>query len=234
MLRLTEIRLPIDHNEDDLKKAILDRLFITEKELDGFTVYRRNYDARKKTAIVFSYTVDVDVANEDFLLERFDGHPHIRKAPDMEYKFVAHAPDKPFSRPIVVGCGPCGLFAALILAQSGFKPIILERGQNVRERTRDTFGFWRERQLNPESNVQFGEGGAGTFSDGKLHTQIKDPKHYGRKVLTELVKSGAPEEILYIGKPHIGTFKLVRIIEEMRDEIISLGGEYHYESRSTT
>lgn len=228
MLRLTEIRLPIDHNEDDLKKAILERLFISEEELNGFTVYRRNYDARKKTAIVFSYTADAEVANEASLLKRFDGHPHIRKAPDMDYKFVAHAPDKPFQRPIVVGCGPCGLFAALILAQSGFKPIIIERGKNVRERTRDTFGFWRERQLNPESNVQFGEGGAGTFSDGKLHTQIRDPKHYGRKVLTELVKAGGPEEILYIGKPHIGTFKLVRIIEEMREEILSLGGEYHY------
>lgn len=231
MLRLTEIRLPIDHDENDLKNAILDRLSISEKELTGFTLYRRNYDARKKTAIVFSYTIDADVSDEEAILKRFDGHPHIRKAPDMQYRPVAHAPEKPFTRPIVVGCGPCGLFAALILARSGFKPIILERGKNVRDRTKDTFGFWRERQLNPESNVQFGEGGAGTFSDGKLHTQIRDPKHYGRKVLTELVKAGAPEEILYIGKPHIGTFRLVRIIEEMREEIMSLGGEYHYESR---
>lgn len=231
MLRLTEIRLPIDHQEDDLKKAILARLCIPEKDLGNFSVYRRNYDARKKTAIIFSYTIDAEVANEDSLLKQFDGHPHIRKAPDMTYRFAAHAPEKPFSRPIVIGCGPCGLFAALILAQSGFKPIIIERGKNVRERTKDTFGFWRERELNPESNVQFGEGGAGTFSDGKLHTQIRDPKHYGRKVLNELVKAGAPEEILYIGKPHIGTFKLVRIIEEMREEIMSLGGEYHYESR---
>ena len=231
MLRLTEIRLPIDHDENDLEKAILDRLSISGKELTGFSVYRRNYDARKKTAIIFSYTVDAEVTDEETLLHRFDGHPHIRKAPDMTYRFVAQAPEKPFLRPIVVGCGPCGLFAALILAQSGFKPIILERGKNVRERTKDTFGFWRERELNPESNVQFGEGGAGTFSDGKLHTQIRDPKHYGRKVLNELVRAGAPEEILYIGKPHIGTFKLVRIIEEMREEIISLGGEYHYESR---
>ena len=231
MLRLTEIRLPIDHDDGELKKAILDRLAITEKELDGFTIYRRNYDARKKTAIIFSYTVDVKASNEEFLLKQFDGHPHIRKTPDMTYQFVAQAPKKPFLRPIIVGCGPCGLFAALILAQSGYKPVICERGKNVRERTKDTFGFWRERKLNPESNVQFGEGGAGTFSDGKLHTQIRDPKHYGRKVLNELVKAGAPEEILFLGKPHIGTFKLVRIIEEMREEIISLGGEYHYESR---
>lgn len=231
MLRLTEIRLPLDHTENELKQAILDRLDIPENELLGFTVYRRNYDARKKTAIVFSYTVDVETGNEKNILDRAANHPHIRPAPDMTYRFVAQAPKTAFSRPVIVGCGPCGLFAALILAQSGFRPIVLERGKNVRERTQDTFGFWRKRQLNPESNVQFGEGGAGTFSDGKLHTQIRDPKHYGRKVLAEFVKAGAPEEILYIGKPHIGTFKLVRIIEQMRGEIISLGGEFRFQTR---
>ncbi len=231
MLRLTEIRLPLDHSENELKQAILARLNIPENELLRFTVYRRNYDARKKTAIVFSYTVDTEIKNEKAVLNRQPDHPHIRITPDMTYHFVAQAPDKPFLRPIIVGCGPCGLFAALILAQSGFKPIVLERGKNVRERTQDTFGFWRERHLNPESNVQFGEGGAGTFSDGKLHTQIRDPKHYGRKVLTEFVKAGAPEEILYLGKPHIGTFKLVRIIEQMRLKIISLGGEFHFQKR---
>ena len=231
MLRLTEIRLPLEHRDDELKQALLTRLGIAENELLGFTVYRRNYDARKKTAIVFSYTVDVEVQNERDVLDRFPGHPHIRPAPDMRYRFVAHAPEKSFSRPVIVGCGPCGLFAALILAQSGFRPIVLERGKSVRERTEDTFGFWRERKLDPESNVQFGEGGAGTFSDGKLHTQIRDPKHYGRKVLTEFVRAGAPEEILYIGKPHIGTFKLVRVIEQMRRDIIALGGEYRFRSR---
>ncbi len=231
MLRLTEIRLLVDHDDAELQQAVLNRLDIPAEQLLGLTVYRRNYDARKKTAIVFSYTVDVEVKDEQTLLDRFSGHPHIGKTPDMAYRFAVHAPHTSFVRPVIVGCGPCGLFAALILAQSGFKPIILERGKNVRERTQDTFGFWRDRELNPESNVQFGEGGAGTFSDGKLHTQIRDPKHYGRKVLTEFVKAGAPEEILYIGKPHIGTFRLVRIIEQMRREILSLGGEFHFQSR---
>ena len=231
MLRLTDIRLPLDHHPDDLKQAICNRLGISGDAISGFTVYRRNYDARKKTAIMFSYTLDVSVSDEQAVLARFPDHPHIRLAPDMTYRFVAEAPVTPFIRPIIIGCGPCGLFAALVLAQSGFKPMVLERGKNVRERTQDTFGFWRERRLDPESNVQFGEGGAGTFSDGKLHTQIRDPKHYGRKVLSEFVKAGAPEEILYIGKPHIGTFRLVRIIEQMRKEIIALGGKFRFMSR---
>ena len=231
MLRLTEIRLPIDHDEKALEQAVLDRLEIDASHLLRMTVYRRNYDARKKSAIFFSYSVDVETDCEEVLLTKFSKHPHIRKAPDMTYHFVAQAPASAFKRPIVVGFGPCGMFAALILAQSGFKPIVLERGKKVRERTQDTFGFWRKRELDPESNVQFGEGGAGTFSDGKLHTQIRDPKHYGRKVLEEFVKAGAPEEILYIGKPHIGTFKLVKMVEKMREEIIALGGEFHFESR---
>ncbi len=231
MLRLTEIRLPIDHDDKALEQAVLDRLDIDASHLLGFSIYRRNYDARKQSAIFFSYTIDVETDCEESLLTKFDKHPHIRKAPDMTYHFVAQAPVTPFKRPIVIGFGPCGIFAALILAQSGFKPIVLERGKQVRERTQDTFGFWRKRELNPESNVQFGEGGAGTFSDGKLHTQIRDPKHYGRKVLEEFVKAGAPEEILYIGKPHIGTFRLVRMVEQMREEIIALGGECRFESR---
>lgn len=231
MLRLTEIRLPLNHDADALKQAVLARLDIGESHLQDMKVYRRNYDARKKSAIIFSYSVDVQTDCEETLLAKFEKHPHIRKAPDMTYQFVAQAPAGDFKRPIVVGFGPCGIFAALILAQSGFKPIVIERGKKVRERTQDTFGFWRQRELNPESNVQFGEGGAGTFSDGKLHTQIRDPKHYGRKVLEEFVKAGAPEEILFIGKPHIGTFKLVRMVEQMREEIIAAGGEFCFERR---
>ena len=134
-------------------------------------------------------------------------------------------------RPVVIGMGPAGLFAGLILAQMGFRPLILERGKAVRERTRDTFGLWRQGVLNPESNVQFGEGGAGTFSDGKLYSQIKDPRHLGRKVLEEFVKAGAPEEILYVSHPHIGTFRLVSMVEKMRKTIQSLGGEIRFQSR---
>ncbi len=231
MLRLTEIRLPIDHNDDGITQAILERLSIAPSELLCFSVFRRGIDARKKNAIQFVYTVDVTTTTDAFLLSKFSTHPHIKPAPNMRYQFVAHATGKETARPVVVGFGPCGMFAALILAQGGFKPIILERGKKVRERTVDTFGFWRQRKLDPESNVQFGEGGAGTFSDGKLHTQIKDPKFYGRKVLTEFVKAGAPEEILYVSKPHVGTFRLVKMVEQMRAEIKSLGGEFRFQSR---
>ncbi|MGH6640447.1 MAG: NAD(P)/FAD-dependent oxidoreductase, partial [Polaromonas sp.] len=136
-------------------------------------------------------------------------------------------------RPVVIGFGPCGIFAALLLAQMGFKPIVLERGKTVRQRTKDTWGLWRKNVLNPESNVQFGEGGAGTFSDGKLYSQIKDPRHLGRKVMQEFVKAGAPADILYEAHPHIGTFKLVKVVENMREQIIALGGEIRFEQRVT-
>jgi len=231
MLRLTDIQLPLDHPEADLKAAILARLKIGPEDLIDFTVFRRGYDARKKSAITLVYTLDVEVKNEESLLARMKGVPHIGITPDMRYKFVAQAPAGMQKRPVVIGFGPCGIFAALILAQMGFRPIILERGKVVRERTKDTWGLWRKRELNPESNVQFGEGGAGTFSDGKLHSQIKDPKHYGRKVLTEFVKAHAPEEILYVSKPHIGTFRLVKMVEAMRETIEALGGEFRFQSK---
>jgi len=231
MLRLTEIKLPLGHHADDLHAAILKRLNISADELLGYTVYRRGFDARKPSAISLIYTLDVEVKNEAALLKKFKDTPHIAPSPDTSYHFVAHAPDKLTDRPVVIGTGPCGLFAGLLLAQMGFRPIILERGKAVRERTKDTFGLWRQSKLDPESNVQFGEGGAGTFSDGKLHSQIKDPKHYGRKVLTEFVKAGAPPEIMYVSKPHIGTFKLVGMVEEMRATIESLGGDIRFTSR---
>ena len=235
MLRLNEVKLPLNHTEDELPAAILARLGIAADALLGYTVFKRSYDARKKTAIVLIYSLDVDVKDEAELLKRLHHDTHLMPSPDTSYKFVAHgeqlAGHDQNPRPVVIGTGPCGLFAALILAQMGLRPIILERGKQVRERTVDTFGFWRKRELNPESNVQFGEGGAGTFSDGKLYSQIKDPKHYGRKVLTEFVKAGAPEEIIYVSKPHIGTFRLVKMVEQMRANIEQMGGEYRFENK---
>jgi uncharacterized FAD-dependent dehydrogenase len=233
MLRITELKLPLDHEEAALPAAIAARLAIPPADLLRYTIHKRSYDARKKSQIVLIYALDVAVAQEAAVLARHARDPHIGPAPDLAYRFVAdgHALRAHHPRPVVVGLGPCGLFAALILAQMGLRPIVLERGKVVRERTVDTFGFWRKRVLNPESNVQFGEGGAGTFSDGKLHSQIKDPRHLGRKVLTEFVKAGAPEEILYVAKPHIGTFRLVKMVEQMRETILALGGEIRFQTR---
>ncbi|QPL56359.1 NAD(P)/FAD-dependent oxidoreductase [Vibrio navarrensis] len=231
MIRLTEIRLPLDHEEGALLDAITSKLSIPADQVLSFNMFKRGYDARKKTNIQLIYTLDIEVANQEPLLAKFSNDPHVRETPDMDYKYVAKAPANLTERPIVIGFGPCGLFAGLVLAQMGFNPIIVERGKEVRERTKDTFGFWRKRTLNPESNVQFGEGGAGTFSDGKLYSQVKDPNFYGRKVITEFVEAGAPEEILYVSKPHIGTFKLVTMIEKMRAKILELGGEIRFSTR---
>ena len=231
MLRLTDIKLPLDHAEEALAAAIRARLHVGTEAVRSYTVFRRGHDARKRGAIQLIYTLDVDVADEAKLLQRFADDPHVRPTPDTNYRFVAHGQPTTAHRPVVVGLGPCGLFAGLILAQMGFRPIILERGKAVRERTKDTWDLWRKRNLHPESNVQFGEGGAGTFSDGKLYSQISDPNHYGRKVLTEFVKAGAPEEIIYVSKPHIGTFRLVTMVENMRNTIESLGGEIRFQHR---
>ena len=189
MLRLTDIKLPLDHNDDALPQVIISKLGIAASDLLETSVFKRGYDARNNKDIQLIYTVDVSVNNEEKLLEKFASDQQVRVTPDMSYKFVAQAPENLNNRPVVVGLGPCGIFAALILAQMGFKPIVLERGKAVRERTKDTFGFWRKQPLNPESNVQFGEGGAGTFSDGKLYSQVQDRKHYGRKVLHEFVEA---------------------------------------------
>ena len=231
MLRITELRLPLEHPEAAIRGAILDRLRITPAELIAFRVFRRGWDARKRSDIKLVYTLDIEVKDEAALFKRHAGDRGIVPTPDMHYKPVARAPQPPPQRPIVIGAGPCGLLAALILAEMGFRPIVLERGRIVRERTKDTWGLWRRSVLNPESNVQFGEGGAGTFSDGKLYSQIKDPNHIGRKVLEEFVAAGAPEEILFVAKPHIGTFRLVTMVERMRAKIEALGGEYRFESR---
>jgi uncharacterized protein len=237
MLRITELKLPIEladtlvHQDDQIKSALLKRLEIPESDLIRFSIFKRGVDARKSHAILYVYNLDVEVKNEAKLLVKFKKDPHIKPAPDTSYHFVAKAEHAPKPRPVIVGFGPAGIFAALILAQSGFNPIVLERGKEVRKRTKDTWGLWRKNTLNPESNVQFGEGGAGTFSDGKLYSQIKDPKHYGRKVIHEFVKAGAPPEIEYVSHPHIGTFRLVGMVEEMRNTIKSLGGEIRFESR---
>ncbi len=235
MLRITEIKLPLDHAPAALEAAILSRLGLPKKDLLKFTVFRRGYDSRKKAEIMLVYTVDVDTsaATQAALFKRFSKDPHIQRTPDMAYKFVAQAAQMPAQaqRPIVIGFGPCGMFAALILAQMGLRPIVFERGKVVRERTKDTWGLWRRRELKTESNVQFGEGGAGTFSDGKLWSQVKDPKHYGRKVLEEFVLAGAPDEIMYASKPHIGTFRLVKMVEAMRANITAMGGEFRFEHK---
>jgi uncharacterized protein len=231
MLRLTEVQLPLDHAEAEIEHAILARLGVPREALVGYTIFRRSYDARKKSAITLIYTLDVELRDEAQVRQRFKDSRVVMPKPDTDYRFVAHAPSGLKMRPIVIGTGPCGIFAGLILAQMGFRPIILERGKAVRERTKDTWDLWRKRELHPESNVQFGEGGAGTFSDGKLYSQVKDPKHYGRKVLTEFVKADAPPEILYVSKPHIGTFRLVKMVELMRASIEELGGEFRFGSK---
>ena len=232
MLRLSELKLPLGHDPLAIGPAIQARLGLAPGDLLDFTIARRAHDARRKAAILMIYSVDVALRDEAAVLARLAGDPHVRPTPDTEYRFTARAPDD-FAgpRPVVIGAGPCGLFAGLILAQMGFKPIILDRGKVVRERTKDTWALWRRSELNPESNVQFGEGGAGTFSDGKLYSQIKDRRHLGRKVLTEFVKAGAPEEILTEAHPHIGTFRLVTMVESLRETIEGLGGEYRWQHR---
>lgn len=234
MLRLTELTLPVNHSPEALAPAIQKRLRLPDGDLLRFIVFKRSYDARKKSAeLSFVYTVDCELRDEAAVLAKFEGDAHVRPAPDVTYHPVAHAPAGFANRPLVIGFGPCGIFAALMLAQMGFRPIVLERGQPVRQRTQDTWGLWRKHTLNAESNVQFGEGGAGLFSDGKLWSQVRDPKFHGRKVLNEFVKAGAPEEILYVSKPHIGTFRLTGVVTRMREEIEALGGEVRFGQQVT-
>ena len=238
MIRLSEIKLSLaeaENPEPALRAAARRILDLAPEDLASVDVFKRSFDARKAD-LVAVYIVDVtlrDAATQSALLAKFSGHPHIAPTPDMAWHAPVSAPSALPLRPVVVGFGPCGIFAALVLAQMGFKPIVLERGKTVRERTKDTWALWRKNVLQPESNVQFGEGGAGTFSDGKLYSQIKDPRHLGRKVMGEFVKAGAPEEILYVAHPHIGTFKLVKVVENMREQIIALGGEVRFQQRVT-
>jgi uncharacterized FAD-dependent dehydrogenase len=231
MLRLTDLKLPLGHPAEAIPAAVLERLGAHPDDLIDYAVVRRAHDARRKSAILMVYSVDVRLRDEAAALARLRDDPRVQPAPDTDYRFIGRAPQTIRSRPVVIGAGPCGLFAGLILAQMGFRPLILDRGKVVRERTKDTWGLWRRGVLKPESNVQFGEGGAGTFSDGKLYSQIKDPRHLGRKVLTEFVKAGAPAEILTEAHPHIGTFRLVTMVESLRANIEALGGEYRFQSR---
>ena len=232
MLRLTELKLPLDHTGPDLEAAICARLDIDPASLIRYTVAKRGNDARRKSAIKLVYALDVTVADEAAVLARHGTDNQLRPAPDTAYRFPVMAPPGwTGTRPVVIGAGPCGLLAALILAQMGFRPIIIERGKAVRARTKDTWGLWRRNVLEPESNVQFGEGGAGTFSDGKLYSRIKDPRHLGRKVLVEFVKAGAPADILTEAHPHVGTFRLVTMVMSIRETIEALGGEYRFETR---
>jgi hypothetical protein len=233
MLRLTELKLPLDHPPDAIKAAVAERLGVPAAEIVDCRVVRRAHDARRKSAILTVYSVDVSLSCEAAVLSRFAGDGRVKPAPDTTYRFVASAAGREPRRPVVVGAGPCGLFAGLLLAQMGFRPIIVDRGKVVRERTKDTWALWRRGVLDPESNVQFGEGGAGTFSDGKLYSQIKDPRYLGRKVLTEFVAAGAPAEILVEAHPHIGTFRLVAMVERLRATIESLGGEYRFRNKVT-
>ena len=259
MIRLTELKLPLSDLPVETRRAAdapseteADRaptahplatlthlsaqaLGIAPEAIAGLQVFKRSFDARKAELLAV-FIVDVtlqDPAQEAGLLARWSGHPHIGATPDMAYPLPGVAAAPPSPRPVVVGFGPCGMFAALLLAQMGLSPIVLERGRTVRQRTKDTWGLWRKHTLNPESNVQFGEGGAGTFSDGKLWSQIKDPRHLGRHVMQEFVKAGAPPEILVDAHPHIGTFKLVKVVESLREQIIALGGEVRFEQRVT-
>lgn len=231
MLRIAELRLPLDHSEEELRGAVLRKLRLRPRDLVGFSVFRRSSDARQRGAIQLIYQLDVETRCDEAILARLGAAGRVAPSPDTTYRPPGRVPGHPKLRPVVIGLGPCGLLAGLLLAEMGLEPLILERGKKVRERTVDTFGFWRKGRLNPESNVQFGEGGAGTFSDGKLYSRIKDPGNRGRKVLKEFVEAGAPEEILSVNKPHVGTFRLVKMVEAMRAKLESLGAEIRFQCR---
>jgi uncharacterized FAD-dependent dehydrogenase len=229
MIRVRNIRLPLDHSEDDLRAAAASAVGLTQDALVECRIFRRSIDARKRSNILLMYSVDIVVESEVAILAAIES-TDVGRTPDATYKHVGQFQSYEATRPVVIGSGPCGLFAGLILAEMGLRPIVLERGKRAKERAGDVASFWQEGTLNTRSNVAFGEGGAGTFSDGKLTTQIKDRDNRCRKVLEELVRAGAPEEILYLSKPHIGTDILIRVVGELSTAIESHGGEIRFET----
>ena len=238
MIRVHQIALPLDHPPEALPAAVAKRLKLPVEALGELQLFRRSVDARHKDAIELVYSVDVAVADEAAVLGKLRRDHQVMATPEPLQRPSIPAPEGFASgerlRPVVVGAGPCGYFAALFLAQQGYRPLLLERGKPVKQRTADTFGFWKGRlPFNPASNAQFGEGGAGTFSDGKLYSGVKESKRHGRWVLEELVESGANPEILVLNKPHIGTFKLVGVVRQLRERITALGGEVRFEHHVT-
>lgn len=229
MLRIGQLKLEPNHTEKELIQKIAKTLRISEKEILSFKIQKQSLDARKKPELKYVYTVDVEVANEQQILRKQKGNA---VSPVKETPYVFHiSGDKPMThRPIIIGSGPAGMFCAYMLAKHGYKPIVFERGASVETRVQDIEEFWKSGTLNSESNVQFGEGGAGTFSDGKLNTLVKDTAGRNKKVLEIFVENGAPKEILYINKPHIGTDILIDVVRNMRNKIIEWGGEIHFHS----
>ncbi|GBG96915.1 NAD(P)/FAD-dependent oxidoreductase [Lactococcus termiticola] len=229
MIRLSQLKLTIDEPTTKLPEMVAKRLKVPVSDLSDFRIYKESIDARNRDGqgIIFNYTVDVNVPHEASLLKK--KLKNVQKTPDFRYKLPVPGQVQMKHRPIVVGFGPAGMFAALLLAQMGYKPIVLERGQQVADRVKAIDNFWKNGELNPASNVQFGEGGAGTFSDGKLTSRVRDLR--SRKVLSEFVAAGAPEDILYKSHPHVGTDLLRDIVVSIREEIIRLGGEVHFEAQ---
>lgn len=232
MIRLNQLKLSITHTEEDLRQKAAKVLRIPPEQIRNLQIVKQSIDARKKPELYYVYTVDVSVADESHVLKK-NKNNQLMKAPEKSYHFHAKGAQKMEHRPVIVGSGPAGLFCTYMLAKSGYRPILFERGADVEERMKDVDSFWETGRLNQESNVQFGEGGAGTFSDGKLNTLVKDPFGRNRKVLEIFVEHGAPKEILYVNKPHIGTDILTTVVKSMRESIIRSGGEVHFHSKVT-
>ena len=231
MIRINQLKLQIPHTEEALEKKIQKTLHLKKGDSFTYRIHRQSLDARRKPELFYVYTVDVTVSNENAVLKHCKGN--IQKVEEKHYQIPSHGTEILNARPVVIGSGPAGLFCAYLLALEGYRPLVLERGACVEERKKDVDRFWETGVLDPSSNVQFGEGGAGTFSDGKLNTLVKDKTGRNRFVLETFVKFGADKDILYANKPHIGTDVLIDVVSQMRQEIISLGGEFCFHTQVT-